>query len=266
MTDEVVLADLNFAEWCRMISRNVGGRVLDVDGLVLWSGKHPSPAIVNGTIRTGAGGRPPAAQVLDIAARWFAEVGHGYTVHVRVGRDDDLESAALAAGFLQIIELPVMVYDGPAPDIAVPDGYTVTRVADEEGMRDLVAAVAAPFELPDAVASAFSRIDAVLAPFVGAVVARDASGRAVAGAWTAVSHGVAGVGFVGTHADVRGRGLGTAVTAAAMRLGYAMGARSAALQASPMGRPVYARMGFREIDTYRVLVDPASAAHMVGAH
>jgi GNAT superfamily N-acetyltransferase len=266
MPDERVLADLSFAEWCRMITRNVGGRVLDLDGLVLWSGVHPSPAIINGTIRTGAGGRPSAAEVLDIAAAWFGEIGHGYTLHVRVGRDDDLEAAAQASGFLQIIELPVMVYDGPAPDPTVPDGYTLSRVTDEQGMRDLVAAVAVPFELPDEVASAFSRIDAVLAPFVGAVVARDRSGRPVAGAWTAVSHGVAGVGFVGALDEVRGRGLGTAVTAAAMRLGYAMGARSSALQASPMGRPVYARMGFREIGTYRVLVDPASAAHMAGPH
>ena len=48
--DKLALADLNFAEMCRGISRNVGGRVLEVDGLLMWAGAHPSPAIVNGVI------------------------------------------------------------------------------------------------------------------------------------------------------------------------------------------------------------------------
>jgi hypothetical protein len=257
MPDDGALADLNFAEMCRTISRIAGGRVLEVDGLLLWSGAHPSPAIVNGLIRT-AGAFPPPERILDLATRWFAEVGHGYAIHVRVGRDDDLEAAALESGFQLIIELPVMIHDGPPPEVVVPDGYELASVKGPNDRLDLVAAVGEPFELPGEVASVFARPEAAAAPFTGAVVARDAGGRAVAGAWTCVSHTLAGIGFVGALQSERGRGLGTAVTAAAMHLGLGMGGTRAVLQASPMGHPVYARMGFRELGTYRLYADLAA--------
>jgi len=255
--DELALADLNFAEMCRGMSRNAGGGVLEVDGLVMWSGTHPSPALINGLIRT-RDARPSANAVFDLADRWFGEVGHKYSVHARVGKDDDLENAAKERGLAHMLDLPVMVYKGPLPDFTVPDGFTIAPVTDAAEARDVVEAVAVPLELVDEVASALSRPEAVLSPLTGAVVARDRDGRPVAAAWTMVSHGVAGIGFVGTLERARGRGLGSAVTWAAMRMGYDMGATSAALQASPMGRSVYARMGYREVGAYRIFADLAS--------
>jgi GNAT superfamily N-acetyltransferase len=263
--DDSILADLNFFEMCRTITRNAGGRILEADGVLLWAGAHPSPAIINGLMRM-KGGVPDSTTVLDLAARWFGELGHGYGLHTRVGIDDDLESHALEQGFFRLLELPVMVHDGPPPDLPAPDGYTLSPVTDADGIRDLVDAVSVPFELPDEIASAFARPESVLSPFVAAVVARDAGGGPVAAAWTCVSHGFAGIGFVGTLEAARGRGLGAAVTAAAMRLGADMGAQRSVLQASPMGRPVYARIGFREVGRYRLLVDPASARGMQAAH
>jgi ribosomal protein S18 acetylase RimI-like enzyme len=59
--------------------------------------------------------------------------------------------------------------------------------------------------------------------------------------------GTAGVWNVATTAAVRGRGVGTAMTAAAMSAGAARGARDAILIASPLGEPVYQRMGFRTV-------------------
>jgi hypothetical protein len=261
----VVLADSNYAEMCRVISRNAGGRLFEVDGLLMWAGAHPSPAIVNGVIRT-RGSEPRAAQMLELATKWFGEIGHGFALHVRVGRDDDLEHAAQDRGFRELVDLPVMVYEGEAPEVIVPEGHVLERVEDEQGIRDLVEAVAGPFELPGEMASVFARPESVLSPFTAAVVVRDADGTPVGGAWTSVSYFVAGIGFVGTAEASRGRGVGTAATAAAMRLGYAMGGRAAALQASPMGRSVYARMGFREVGAYRLLADEASMAKMHDAN
>ena len=255
------LAEDNFAEACRVISRNAGGRVFEVDGLLLWAGALPSPAIVNGVIRTGASGRA-ADDALNLASEWFGELGHGFALHVRVGRDDDLERRALDRNFRVLLDLPVMVYEGEPPAVRLPEGHTLERVEDEQGIRDLVRAVAEPFELPGEVSSVFARPESVLSPFTGAVVVRDGRGTAVAGAWTCVSHLIACIGFVGTAEASRGQGIGTAATAGAMRLGYAMGARAAALQASPMGLPVYARMGFREVGKYRLLADEASLARM----
>jgi ribosomal protein S18 acetylase RimI-like enzyme len=67
---------------------------------------------------------------------------------------------------------------------------------------------------------------------------------------TIVSDGVAGIYWVGCTEGARGRGLGRAVTAAAVNAGFDRGARSASLQASPMGESLYRAMGFETIFDY----------------
>ena len=77
---------------------------------------------------------------------------------------------------------------------------------------------------------------------------------------TIVNHGVAGIYWVGSLDEARGRGLGRAVTAAATNAGFDLGAEVASLQASPMGGPVYLAMGFETIYDYRLLLSPAPDA------
>jgi hypothetical protein len=47
--------------------------------------------------------------------------------------------------------------------------------------------------------------------------------------------------------EVRGRGIGRAVTLAALRAGRGLGYRVAILGSSPLGFPVYTRIGFVEV-------------------
>jgi GNAT superfamily N-acetyltransferase len=70
-------------------------------------------------------------------------------------------------------------------------------------------------------------------------------GRIVATA-TAVCYGrdLAWIGMVLTHADHRGRGLGTRTTARAVEHARSRGVRAIKLDATDMGRPVYLRLGF----------------------
>jgi predicted GNAT family acetyltransferase len=66
-----------------------------------------------------------------------------------------------------------------------------------------------------------------------------------------VNDRVAGIYYVGTLAQYRKRGLGAAVTRRCVTDGVRAGCDIASLQASPMGLPVYERMGFRHVGYYR---------------
>jgi len=65
-----------------------------------------------------------------------------------------------------------------------------------------------------------------------------------------VSHGIAGIYFVGTVPKARGKGFATAAVWAAADAGRKMGCDAAYLQATVMGRPVYERMGFHKVDDF----------------
>ena len=61
---------------------------------------------------------------------------------------------------------------------------------------------------------------------------------------------VAGVYSIGVRERFRRRGLGAAITAAALVAGRDSGCTIGVLQASPMGEPVYDRMGFETVTQY----------------
>ena len=65
---------------------------------------------------------------------------------------------------------------------------------------------------------------------------------------------VAGVYYVGTLEAARGKGLGELVTRAVTNRGFDLGGGFASLQATDMGAPVYSRMGYELLTTYRGLV------------
>lgn len=70
-------------------------------------------------------------------------------------------------------------------------------------------------------------------------------GAPVATASLMVAGGAAGIYNVATLEAARRRGIGAAMTAAAVRRGGERGLELATLQASAMGRPIYERLGFR---------------------
>ena len=81
-------------------------------------------------------------------------------------------------------------------------------------------------------------------------------GEPVATATLVASHGLAGIVYVGTVPTARGRGFGRAVVWAAIAAGRELGCQASSLWASPMGRPMYERMGFRPITEYRIWSPP----------
>jgi GNAT superfamily N-acetyltransferase len=72
-------------------------------------------------------------------------------------------------------------------------------------------------------------------------------GRLVATATTVCyARELAWIGMVLTHADYRGRGFGSRITALAVEHARGCGVRTVKLDATDMGRPVYLRLGFED--------------------
>ena len=199
----------------------------------------------------------PAADLIEQADAWFGARGRGYTIWARAKRDDDLVAAAERAGLLALFDTPEMVCDHRLPDVPLPDGVEIRWVEDAGTIADFVTVndgAYAELGLPaGTVASIIVEPSRFLVPHVRSAVAY-LDGAPVAAAQTVLSHSAAGVYWVGTRPDARGRGIGEAVTRAVTNLAFDLGAPANTLQASTMGEPIYTRMGYRTLFRYQGLV------------
>jgi GNAT superfamily N-acetyltransferase len=135
------------------------------------------------------------------------------------------------------------------PEVAAPDGLSVERVRGEAELRALADVLAAGFGEGEVEArwaeSVWAKIGFADDTPWRHYLAR-LEGRPVGCASLFVHPcDVGGIYFVCTHPDYRRRGIGAAVTMAAMRGARDLGCRLAVLGTSDQGRPVYERLGFR---------------------
>jgi hypothetical protein len=248
----IELSDLNFAESNRELSRRAGGAVHDEDGLLYWVAPHPLPVLANAVFPTGPA--PSGAELVRRARAFFAGRNRGFTVTLRAHADGEATAAVRAAGLREWGNAPAMVLDRRLSDAVAPAGVSLQRVesdADVADFANVMRRAYATYGMPDDVAAAvLGKRDVLVAPHVVAFLARLDDGTPAAGAMTIVTHGVAGVYWVGTIPDARGRGLAELCTRAAGNAGFDLGAGIASLQASEMGEPVYRRMGYVEVTRY----------------
>ena len=99
------------------------------------------------------------------------------------------------------------------------------------------------FEMPLELCRAVWTPEVVASPNSRCFVAEE-DGRGVATRQVTVTQQVAGVSCISTIPSHRGRGYGEPITARCVIEGLALGAPASHLQASAMGEPIYARMGF----------------------
>lgn len=257
MTDDELreLSDLNYAEAIREMTRRSGGAVLDEGGVLLAAGGHALPVLVNAAMRLDPG--VPPGEVLRCARRFFAPRRRGFSVVARAHVDADLQEACAAAGLAAFGAAPGMVLARRLPDAVPPPGVVLRRVATAADAAAFAAVMDEAYQslgMPPGVAAVqVGRLQALAAPHIVTLLA-ELKGAPVAGAMTIVTHGVAGVYWVGTIAAARGRGLAELCTRAAGNAGFDLGARVASLQASPMGEPIYRRMGYVEVTRYPTMV------------
>lgn len=258
--------DRAHAEARRELCRWAGnGLIREQDELLCWAGANDFPAMINGALRVDR--KRPGASVIERARAFFGGEagGRGYTLFIRDDVDDALAREAVAAGLRPMgdhtPEMVLAVRPGP---LELAPGLRVEPVTDAMVRADYLSVFNASYGTAYKVPSAFAEgllptADAFQkAPnLAGAVVYDDSTSpsRPVAAAMAIVSHGVADIHYVATVPDGGRRGYGRAATHAATAAGFDLGARVAALQASAMGKGLYARMGFVEVYRYLEFID-----------
>jgi GNAT superfamily N-acetyltransferase len=251
----LALMDRNMAEMYREMTRATpGGWIVERTGLVVL-GSPGGSVTTNMAIVTGAVSADVVRAETD---RWFRSGGLPFSVWTRAHADGGLEAALRAAGFFQVTETPGMVFVPGAGRRGTPPADTVIQpVCDDAGREAFGEIMAEAYAVygtpPESTREKFVRLESVVGPTTQAYLAV-CRGEPVAGAILYLSHGIGGIGWVGTRPRAFGRGYGTAVTWEVIEQGLARGVPFLSLQASPMGAPVYARMGFTTSTHYHVFV------------
>lgn len=177
-------------------------------------------------------------------------------------RSPEIESSLLERGLLAEgpdLGMHVDLRGHPALEEVPPARVTVTPAAEEE-LEGLALAVLDGFGMPH------DLLDPVRG-FLGApsgggaqmlnVIAKD-DGHVVGGGSVVVTGQTAGLYNIAVREEARGRGVGRAITAGLMRVGAEHGCIESILHSSPMGLPVYTRLGFQPVGEIVQYVWPGS--------
>ncbi|WP_307840994.1 GNAT family N-acetyltransferase [Streptomyces sp. GESEQ-4] len=169
-------------------------------------------------------------------------------------------TALVDHGAVEFGALPLMVrsLDRAAKQDEPPIGLRIERVADPGRLADLVRTYSASIGISSDLQDDLVRIEAQRpdnADMVRLVAVLD--GQAIGTTVVITAHGVAGIFLVHVTDTHRRLGVGSALTAAALRVGRERGMKCAALTASPAGELLYRRLGFVAVSEYRLFTLPA---------
>lgn len=203
--------------------------------------------------------KPPydgAPETAERVRAYFAERKLPFRLAFRGADRERCAPSLEAAGWrAQSDPTPGMTLALPARAPAPPSELAIREVRTPEELVGFREAAFAGFGLPVGVARLFLNERLHALPNVRLFAGR-AGDETVATSMLVVTGDVAGIYWVATLEAHRGRGYGEAMTWAAAAAGQARGCSVASLQASKLGRPVYARMGFAHVLDYAFLHPP----------
>lgn len=251
--DLLRLADLNLAESYREMARwHAHTEIVERDSTLMTCGPDSFPAL-SFAMRAAADARPAAADFLRIAKAFFAERKRAFSIRVRSHVDADLSEACEGLGLRCVFDSPGMVLDAPLAPVVAPKGVELRTVRHPRDAADFGQVVAEAYEASglrkESAALQFALGDRLIAPHLLLAVAY-VDGAPSSCAMALLSHGIAGIYWVGTVPGARRRGLAELCTRAVGNEAFARGARRVILQASAEGQPVYRAMGYREFTRY----------------
>lgn len=183
-----------------------------------------------------------------------------FVVHLRRGSDDRFVPLMADLGLVLPGE------DTPMPGMALhpmPRGargsvarHEIRQITDAAGMEDHIVTGAAGFGISEDMLRAFLAADLWQQPG-RAVYVGYTDGEPVTTGLGVRTDRTIGVYNIATIESARRQGLGAAMTVRVAADGAAEGCDVAILQASPMGLPIYERLGYRTVVEYDGYVEPA---------
>jgi GNAT superfamily N-acetyltransferase len=245
-------ATLNFiGSYRKLVEYSRGGAIRERGGVFAFATGVPI-SLFNGCIVA----EPATPADLDAGLDWVRRQGLPYLVWIDKTNAPRLGDVAIAHGLLrEPAAYPGMVlHPIPGPP-APPAGVTVVPVT-EAGLAEYIGVCVEGGMAPELAKRLY--LPAFAAdPDVQLFTAR-LDGRPV-GTSVAIRTGeVAGVYAVGTVADARRRGVGTAASWAAVAAGSAWGCDTIVLQSSEMAFSLYSAMGFRTVVQYTTFRQPSA--------
>jgi ribosomal protein S18 acetylase RimI-like enzyme len=246
------------------IARAVGGRVDDLPDMLLFvSGFQVqfTNGVKDARLDHGQADRR-VQEAMDVL--WEADVPALWSIDP-MSRPGDLGDRLVRAGWRQSEPMPWLAAEIAGLELVGPDpeGLEIHVVADGHSDQAWLAAMTEGFGLSrDETHAIGSSARAVgfdpAGPWVRFVGMMEDLVVASSGLMT--YGGLAGIYNVATAPAARRRGIGAAMTRAALRHARDLGYRVAALGTSPMGRGTYEGMGFRDLCVTReYLLEPGEA-------
>lgn len=249
-------AEANFLGFWRILFESPLIEVREDPDITTYTTGIPFP-LFNGVMRTDLRGETMDERITEVMERFRSTklpmmwVVSPSSAPADIGRR--LEGNGLV---LEEAPNPGMAIDlrNLSDDPGGPSRLSLSTVDGMDSLRIWSDVLTRGFEMPEFVGKAFLDMfeslggpgpDQPWRAYLGSI-----DGEPIATAMLALAAGVAGIFNVATLPEARGKGAGTAITAAALRDAVRMGYRVGVLQASAMGRSVYHRMGFREYGAY----------------
>ncbi len=249
--DLVEAANRNFVASARkLVEHSQAGRARQIGGLFAFVTGHPI-ALFNGCVVTEES--TPAQ--LEASLEWVREHRVPYRVWIATDHAEELGAVAERSGLERAPRpYPNMVLH-PVPEVPAPaTGVTIRthREAERAEFLAVVVELGLGRELAERIFSSGFVADGDVRLFTASL-----EGRKVGTSIAIRSGDVGGVYNVGVVEEARRRGVGSALTWAAVDTSRAWGCELAVLQSTAMAHAMYEAMGFRTVVSYAEFRDPS---------
>jgi ribosomal protein S18 acetylase RimI-like enzyme len=252
--DILHVSDLNLTEFIREMARwNVESEIFEQNDLVLTKGPGNSPVTNVAINLSNATDHSTHVDRFDRIRSFYRQRKSGFSIHIRKHVDEALESICKQENLFMIANAPGMMIDRPFPQKTTPQEIEIRPITTVAGVVDFAFVSTQSYQslgMPSSIGDMiFASPGRLLRPYNYIVVAYEAD-RPVSAAMLMFSHSIAGIYWVGTIENARGRGLAEACVSAVTNEAFRRGVSLVVLQASKFGEPIYRRMGFTEFTRY----------------